>query len=96
MAPPAVVAELVERFRTHCDTYRSADYNEAQLRQDFLNPFFEALGWDVYNRRGYAQPYREVVHEAAIKVGSHTKAPDYCFRAGAGKPRLCLKTNTCV
>jgi len=56
------------------------------VREEFLNPFFEALGWDVYNRKGYAEPYKEVIHEAAIKVGGHTKAPDYCFRAGGGVP----------
>ncbi len=25
-----------------------------------------------------------MIHEAAIKVGGRTKAPDYCFRAGGG------------
>ena len=84
MAPPAVVGELVERFESHADAYRSGEYNEAQLREEFLNPFFQALGWDVYNKRGYAEAYKEVIHEAAIKVGGRTKAPDYCFRAGGG------------
>ncbi|MFH1266726.1 MAG: type I restriction endonuclease, partial [Planctomycetota bacterium] len=86
MTAPAVVKELVERFDSHRDVYRSDQYNEAQLREEFLNPFFNALGWDVYNKKGYAQPYKEVIHEAAIKVGGHTKAPDYCFRAGGGVP----------
>jgi len=84
MAPPAVVGELVERFDSHADAYRSGEYNEAQLREEFLNPFFDALGWDVYNKKGYAEAYKEVIHEAAIKVGGRTKAPDYCFRAGGG------------
>jgi len=84
MAAPGVVRELVEQFDTHKDTYRSAQYNEAQLRGEFLNPLFEALGWDVFNRKGYAAPYKEVIHEDAIKVGGRTKAPDYCFRAGGG------------
>ena len=85
MPAPAVIVELVERFESHLDTYRSADYNEAQLREEFVNPFFDALGWDVYNRKGYSDAYKEVIHEAAIKVGGRTKAPDYCFRAGGGK-----------
>ena len=29
--------------------------------------------------------HREAIHEAAIKVGGRTKAPDYCFRVGGGK-----------
>ena len=85
MAAPTQIAELVERFASHLETYRSAEYNEAQLREEFLNPFFAALGWDVYNRKGYSDAYKEVIHEAAIKVGGSTKAPDYCFRAGGGK-----------
>ena len=88
MAAPAIVGELVERFNAHRETYLSSQYNEAQLREEFLNPFFEALGWDVYNRQGYAEAYKEVIHEDAIKVGGRTKAPDYCFRAGGGQRSL--------
>ena len=65
MPPPAVVRELVERFESNRESYRSDQYNEAQLREEFLNPFFEALGWDVYNRKGYAEAYKEVIHEDA-------------------------------
>ena len=81
MTAPAVVSELVERFTGHRDEYRSGRYNETQLRRDFLDPLFAALGWDVHNEQGYAEAYREVIHEDAIKIGGRTKAPDYCFRA---------------
>ncbi len=37
MPPPAIVAELVERFDDHLDQYRSGGYNEAQLRQEFFD-----------------------------------------------------------
>jgi len=84
MTAPAAVRELVERFDAQQETYRSGQYNEAQLRQEFINPLFEALGWDVYNRKGYADAYKEVIHEDAIPIGGRTKAPDYCFRAGGG------------
>ena len=76
------ISELVERFREHADAYKSGAYNETQLRREFLDPFFECLGWDVYNTQGYAEAYKDVVHEDAIKVGSATKAPDYAFRIG--------------
>jgi len=82
---PAAVAELVGRFAAHREAYHSVDYNEAQLREEFLNPFFAALGWDVYNRKGYAGAYKEVIHEAALRIGGQTKAPDYAFRAGGTK-----------
>jgi predicted type IV restriction endonuclease len=84
MTAPAVVRELVERFESQRDSYRSSQYHETQLRREFLDPFFEALGWDVFNRKGYAEAYKEVIHEDAIRVGGRTKAPDYCFRAGGG------------
>jgi len=84
-APPearAAVEELVARYASQADHYAGASYNETQARCDFIDPLFEALGWDVANKRAYAEPYREVIHEDAIKVAGGTKAPDYCFRVG--------------
>jgi len=52
------------------------------MRQEFIDLFFEALDWDVSNRQGYAEQYKEVVHEDTIKVGRSTRAPDYSFRIG--------------
>jgi hypothetical protein len=43
---------------------------------------FGVLGWDIDNRQGFAEPYKEVIHEDTIKIGSATKAPDYSFRIG--------------
>ncbi len=84
MTAPAAVGRLVDLFDSNRESYRSGQYNETQLRREFLDPFFEALGWDVHNRQGYAEAYKEVIHEDAIKIGGRTKAPDYCFRAGGG------------
>jgi type I restriction-modification system DNA methylase subunit len=36
----------------------------------------------VENRQGFAEPYKEVIHEDAVKIGTATKAPDYSFRIG--------------
>jgi len=97
--PPQIVHDLVERFQRNLQSYQSPDFNEANLRIQFINPFFEALGWDVTNRTGKAEAYKDVIHEDAIKVGGTTKAPDYCFRIGgtrkffleAKKPAVNLK-----
>ncbi|MEA1936374.1 MAG: DNA methyltransferase, partial [Thermodesulfobacteriota bacterium] len=102
MSAPEEIHELIERFDRNLDTYRSGRYNEAQVRQEFINPFFNALGWDVYNKQGYAEAYKDVIHEDAIKIGSATKAPDYCFRIGgtrkffleAKKPSVDIKKET--
>jgi len=82
MTAPKEVIELVERFERNLDDYKSGKYNETQLRREFLDPFFEALGWDVNNKQGYAPAYREVTHEESLSVGEWTKSPDYCFRVG--------------
>jgi type I restriction-modification system DNA methylase subunit len=82
MAAPKEISALVERFDRNREAYRSVQYNETQLRREFLDPFLEALGWDVTNKQGHAEAYKDVIHEDAIKVGGYTKAPDYCFRIG--------------
>lgn len=82
MPAPAELLELVARFRAQLADYRRGAYNETQLRRDYLDPMFRLLGWDVDNSAGYAEAFREVVHEDAVKVGGTTKAPDYSFRIG--------------
>ena len=51
MAVPAELHELVERFDRDLPSYRSARFNEAQARIDFINPLLGLLGWDVENRQ---------------------------------------------
>lgn len=41
------------------DQYTSAYYKEAQLRREFRNPFFMALGWDIDNKRGFIELSRK-------------------------------------
>jgi hypothetical protein len=84
------VQELVQTFQMHIEAYRSQQYNETQLRREFIDPFFVALGWDVTNTAGYAHAYKDVIHEDAIKIGGATTAPDYCFRIG-GKRKFFLE-----
>ena len=50
---------------------------------------------------GYAEQYKDVVHEDSVKVGASLKAPDYSFRIGgqrkffleAKKPSVNIKTD---
>ncbi|HRN47983.1 MAG TPA: hypothetical protein PKW69_08095, partial [Niabella sp.] len=79
------IKSLVERFDEQKEFYRRSDYNETQTRRDFIDPFWKALGWDIDNENGYAESYREVIHEDRVKVGGATKAPDYSFRLVGGK-----------
>jgi hypothetical protein len=82
MPAPREILELVNRFEQQLDAFKSGGYNEAQLRLEFLDPFFKALGWDVANTEGYAEQYKDVISEDAIRISGATKAPDYCFRIG--------------
>ena len=79
------IADLVTRFEDQYTSYKNSDYNETQTRRDFIDPFFKALGWDIDNEEGYAEAYREVIHEDKVKVSGATKAPDYSFRLVGGK-----------
>lgn len=85
MSVPQAIRELVERFERQRDAYHSPHYNETQLRREFLDPFFKALGWDIDNEQGYAEAYKDVIHEDAIRIGEASKAPDYCFRIGGAR-----------
>src|SRR5665647_798956 len=80
-----IIEELVIRFSEQIDSYKSGQYNETLTRRDFIDPFFQALGWDVDNSQGYAEAYREVIHEDRVKIDKATKAPDYSFKLAGGK-----------
>ena len=80
-----IIADLVIRFEDQSASYKNSDYNETQTRRDFIDPFFKSLGWDIDNEEGYAEAYREVIHEDKVKVSGATKAPDYSFRLVGGK-----------
>jgi len=88
---PEIIEKLVERFERDIDSLKSATYNETELRADFVNPFWKALGWDMTNEKGYAMQYRDVKQEYPLKTGLTTEAPDYCFTI-AGKPKFFLET----
>lgn len=81
MAAPRIVVELVEHFARNADAFRNG-LNETEVRVQFIDPFFEALGWDIYNKQHYAETYKDVIHEYTLQNGPHTEAPDYCFRVG--------------
>jgi TaqI-like C-terminal specificity domain/N-6 DNA Methylase/Eco57I restriction-modification methylase len=82
MAEPPEIIDLIGRFREHEAAYMAAAYNETSLRDDFLDPFFAALGWDLNNSSGYAQAYRDVIKEESLRTSEGVKAPDFTFRIG--------------
>jgi hypothetical protein len=101
MPAPEIIHQLVARFTENLDANNSDKYNEAQLRLEFLNPFFIALGWDVYNDNDNSPKYSDVVIEELIESEGKAKTPDYAFKIGkdpkffveAKKPTVNIKTD---
>ncbi len=76
------IKKLIKKYNDNREYYLFSQYNETQLRTDFLDPFFELLGWDIQNRQGKSTNEREVLLEEPLKANamSNTKKPDYTFR----------------
>lgn len=74
------IKELVDQFRYNLKDYKSWNFNETNTRQQFIDKFFELLGWDVNNKFWYSEQYKEVVLEDKLKIWWQAKAPDYSFR----------------
>lgn len=68
---------LITKFEKDKTHYLSKGYPEAQVRIDFLNPFFKALGWDIENKAQKPPHERDVIVELSPET---TGRPDYNFR----------------
>jgi hypothetical protein len=92
----ASIAELVEKFSNGYDSYKRPDYNEAQVRIEFIDKFFGALGWNVSDSQEVSVEDRVAVQQDGMRMVKH---PDYGFRVGrntrfyveAKKPAVNLK-----
>jgi len=73
---------LVSLFSANIAQYKGGQYDEANTRADFIDKFFDLLGWDIANGQGFSESYREVVREDKVKIDGSQKAPDYSFRIG--------------
>ena len=72
------VIELVNDFTKDLANCNRPEYNESQLRKDYIDKFFIALGWDVNHeqqRNIYAQEVR--VEKTIKNIAARTKFADY-------------------
>ena len=77
------LTDLVERFALQAQSLtQGGQYKETPVRREYVDPLFKLLGWDIDNENGYAEPYKDVIHEDSVEVEGRTKAPDYAFRVG--------------
>jgi adenine-specific DNA-methyltransferase len=73
------VKQLVEDFKNNEKFYLSDKYQESQARQDFIDKFFAALGWDVTHAR-QKNPYeQEVKIENKVSTQGSQRRADYAF-----------------
>jgi len=100
------VQELAKSFQDNFDYYKQSTYQEAEVRKDFIDPFFIALGWDV-NHDLQKNPYKQEVkvEKSQTQVGGAGKKfadyafylePNYkdpMFYVEAKKPSLLLEDN---
>ncbi len=88
------VVKLCQYFATNRQSFLAPGVKEAHVRQSLIDPFFEALGWDVRNDSRAAPQYREVLPEDSLDVEGQQKAPDYTFRVGT-LPKFYVEAKKC-
>jgi len=82
---PKELTDLVARYAANRNDFRRSTFNETQARIELIDPLFSLIGWDMANRKGYSDEYREVIHEDRVRVEGKSKAPDYAFRIGGNR-----------
>ena len=73
------VRDLVADFGKHEAHYLSAKYGEQDVRKDFIDKFWIALGWDVNHETQKNPNEQEVKVERAVDVQGRVKKADYAF-----------------
>lgn len=62
------IEKLVRYFEQNIYQLKSPNFNETQARQQLIDPFFEALGWDVRNQQMNPMYLQEVIPEGRVKT----------------------------
>jgi hypothetical protein len=81
----AELRRLVELFERNLATFKGPQYDEASLRQEFLNPLLRAPGWNP--ERALARPPLRYLRPAAVPVRPVRRVPRR-GRSLPGHPRV--------
>ena len=79
MVAPKIIRDLVAQYAANPAHYQASTFKETPTRQQFIDPFFETLGWNVTSK-GLSEAEKEVVLEQTLSVGGSSKSIDYAFR----------------
>jgi type I restriction-modification system DNA methylase subunit len=74
-----LVQKLVEDFKAQEKLFLSPSYQESQARQDFIDKFFTALGWDVTHDQQRNPYQQEVKIENKVSMATSQRRADYAF-----------------
>lgn len=74
-----IIMGLVSDFEAHERAYMAPSYQEQELRADFLDKFYTALGWDVGHVLQKNPFEQEVKVERGVKEGGARRRADYAF-----------------
>jgi type I site-specific restriction endonuclease len=81
-----IIQQLVEQFKQQSPALNKSEINEHTTRYQFIDKFFEALGWDVTNSNANApteqyvhQEQRQQSQEREEQIETQHKYPDYTF-----------------
>ncbi len=78
------INSLVEGFRSNLRNLHDENTLEAVIRQEYIDPFWKLLGWDVSNVSHRSSAEKDVLIEATVETVEaekvHSRRPDYIFR----------------
>ena len=74
-----IIEKKVEDFERNEKLYLSKSFQETEARNRFIDPFFQALGWE-FDQTHIQRNLWDVHREFSQKDNSTTKKPDYAFR----------------
>jgi hypothetical protein len=76
--------KLVEGFRVNLRNLRDEQTPEAVIRQEYIDPFWTLLGWDVANNAHRSSAEKDVIIESTVGTieaeQTRSRRPDYIFR----------------
>jgi len=74
-----IIEKKVEDFERNEKLYLSKSFQETEARNRFIDPFFQALGWE-FDQTHIQRNQWDVHREFSQRDNSTTKKPDYAFR----------------
>lgn len=74
-----IVQQLAADFNANEKSYLLPTYSESRVRQDFIDKFFTALGWDVTHTVQKNHYEQEVKIENRVTMADSQRRVDYAF-----------------